>query len=426
MTVDLEKEIVELRSTIQSKVAEETRLRAAADQVVADLKAKGINPLVDKDAYEQVDSAYKPADALRDEVSELRSRLDATMRRVGEKADEEERKGSRTREARSIAEALLRSAELKALRDSKVLEMSQARVEMAPVEVATRDAARELLRLRATVTNAAGSGGGVIWSDRLENLIVPMPERRVRLLDVITIGETDSDTVEFVRETTRTHAAAPTPYGTAAPEASYGYTKDSTSVKRIPHHVPATKGALMDSGQLKTLLETSLVKGLRLEAERQALVGDGTGENLRGILQTVGIGAQALGSDTRFDAVHKAITNVRINYEDEPSVIGMHPTDFESVVLEKDANGNYVHGRSAEDIRTIWGLTPVVSTLFTPGNPLVGDYSQYVMWMRTGISVAASDSHADFFLKGLVALLAEFRAAATLLQPKAFCQLTGF
>lgn len=426
MVVDLEKDIVELRSAVSQKAAEEAQLRAAADQVVAGIKESGVNPLTDKDAFQKVDEAYKGADAARDELAELRSRLTKALGIVGQRADEEESKGARTREARTIAERFIQADELKRLRASGVLNMAGTHVEMAPVEVATRDEAYQLLRLRATVDNASGSGGGVIWSDRLQNLIVMTPERRVRLLDVITIGDTDSDTVEWTKETTRTHAAAETPYGTAAPEASYGYTKQSTTVKRIPHFVPATKGALMDSGQLRTLLETSLVKGVRLRAETQVLNGDGVGENLLGITATAGTGTQALGTDTRFDCVHKAITNVRVNYQDEPTVIGLHPSDYEDIVLEKDANGNYVHGRSADEIRTIWGLTPVVSTLFTAGAPLVGDYSQAVLWMRTGISVAASDSHSDFFLKGLVALLAEMRAAFTVLEPKAFCEISGF
>ena len=305
--------------------------------------------------------------------------------------------------------------------------MSGARVNSAPVEVATRDETLDSIRLRTTVDNTSGSGGGVIWSDRRTDLIVPIPVRQIRALDLVSVGTTDSDTVEWTEETTLTDAAAETAYGTAAPESAYGYTKQSTTVKRIPHFVPATKGSLMDGGRLRSLLENRLMRGVRLRLESQVVAGDGVGENLQGIYDVV-TQAQALGADTRFDAVHKAITVVRVNYFDEPTAIGIHPNDYEQVVLEKDTAGNYVHGRAASEgsVQTLWGLLPVVSTVFTEGTPLVGDYSAAELAVRTGVSVAASDSHSDFFTKGLVALLAEMRAAFFVTQPLAFCEITGF
>ena len=77
------------------------------------------------------------------------------------------------------------------------------------------------------------------------------------------------------------------------------------------------------------------------------------------------------------------------------------------------------------EINTLWGMAPVVSTLAASGTSVVGDFSQVVLYVREGIVVAASDSHSDFFLKGLVAVKAEGRYASVLLQPKAFCKVTG-
>ena len=50
------------------------------------------------------------------------------------------------------------------------------------------------------------------------------------------------------------------------------------------------------------------------------------------------------------------------------------------------------------------------------------------MYLRTGLSVTASTEHLDFFTRGMVAILAEMRAAFAVVQPRAFCQvlsLTG-
>lgn len=427
----MEHELRQIRAAIRKAETDHVAARAAANKTRDEMRASGADFTKDRDAFTALDEAYRSADALRDEVTELRQRENRLMEIAGERrsdADVERDLERKERaETRTMADRFLRSAEYENLRNSGVLEMAQARVNTLPIEVATREEALQGLRMRTTVDNAAGSGGGLIWSDRT-GIVVPMPVRSIRLLDVITVGTTDSDTIEWAAETTLTDAAAETPYGTAAPEAAYGWTKRSTVVKRIPHFVPATKGALADGGQLRTLLESRLMRGVRLRIERQALKGDGIGDNLTGIENTAGLGTVALGTDTRFDAVHKAITNVRVNYLEDPTAILIHPNDYEQVVLEKDADGNYVHGRAASEssVATIWGLAPVVTTLATEGTPIVADFSEAVLWMRAGVSVAASDSHSDFFVKGLVALLAEARAAFAVLEPKAFCKLTGF
>jgi HK97 family phage major capsid protein len=56
---------------------------------------------------------------------------------------------------------------------------------------------------------------------------------------------------------------------------------------------------------------------------------------------------------------------------------------------------------------------------------LVGDFTKAVLWLREGAQVLATDSHSDFFVKNLVALLAELRAALGVLLPSAFCKVTS-
>jgi HK97 family phage major capsid protein len=417
MDTKLEQEIVGLRSQIKTVEADAARERSGADKLVSDIREAGASPF-DGDNFAKVDEAYKASDGLRDEAVQLRSRLERALTIAGEKVDAGRASTEELREvARSASSSLgARFAgheSMAALRSSGVLDSGMARIETRPIELASRDELMDGLRFRTTIDNSASSGGGVVWSDRKEDLIVAKPVRKVRLLDVITMG-------------LQTQNAAETTYGTAAPESAYGFTKQNTTTKRLPHFVPATKGVLNDAGQLRTLIDSRLMLGLNLRAELQVLNGDGTGENFKGITATAGIGTQAKSTDTRVDAVHKAVTNVRLNYLfNDPSVIGLHPTDYESIVLEKDADGNYTHGRPISELNTLWGMTPVVSPVFTQGTALVGDYTQAIMWLRAGIAISASDSHNDFFIKGLVAVLAELRAAFAVLQPAAFCKVTG-
>lgn len=422
-----ETEILQIRDALTKVDAEHSVARAAADKVREDMRESGVDFSKDADAFARVDEAYKAADAKRDEAADLRVRQSRLLEILGQRAVETKPTIERT-EARTFAQRLMASAEYRHLADAGVLRNGGAKVNMDPVEIATRDELRDGLRRRTTVDNTSGSGGGLIWSDRLEDMLVAKPVRSLSLSDVITVGATDSDTIEWVKETTVTDAVTPTAYGTAAPESAYGYTRQTTTVHRLPHFVPITKGALADGGQLGTLLESRLTRGVRLKVESQALSGDNTGENFEGIATVAGTLTQARSTDTRSDAVHKAITKVRINLFSDPFAIGLHPTDYENLLLEKDANGNYTNGRPAAEsaLATIWGLHPVISTLFTAGTPWVADFSEAYLWVRSGIEVSISDSHSTFFTQGLIAILAEMRAAFKVVQPLAFCSVTAF
>src|SRR5262249_5939733 len=161
----------------------------AADSVRAEMREQGVDFVNDADAFARVDEAYKVADAHRDAVAELRVREGRLLEIVGERADAPRPSVERA-EARGIAARFVESPEYQALKRWKVLEMTQARVESAPVEAVTRDELRDGLRMRTTVDNTAGSGGGRIWSDRLESFLVEKPVRAVRLTDLFTTGTT--------------------------------------------------------------------------------------------------------------------------------------------------------------------------------------------------------------------------------------------
>lgn len=426
--MDLEKDITDLRKQIASTKAEEARERAAAEKLVADMREAGVNILADGEAFEKVDQAYLRADELKDEIVTLQTRAARALQIAGERSTESKDSTER-REARSLVERFVQAEGYQRLRESGALGSDAASVRLDPIQISSRDEAIAMLRLRTTVDNSSGSGGGVIWSDRLENLIVPMVERRPRLMDVITVGTTDSDTIEYVRQTTKTDAAAFTAFGTALPEAAYGWTKDSTTVKRVGHWVPATKGALADSGQLQTLLRSQLTEGHVRAVETQIWSGNGTGENLLGLTDASrNEQTQARGSLSYHDVFHKAITKIRVSNLDGdyfPTAFVINPVDYESIVLEKDTAGNYVNQRGVTEISTLWGMTPVVTNLASSGTAWVADFRQAVLWIRDGLSVAASDQHSDYFLKGLVALKTEQRMAFDVLKEEALVKVTG-
>lgn len=424
----LEKDLEQLTSEISRLDSEVVTKEAAAEQVVSEIRESGTNPLTDEDAFTRVDDAYKAADLPREEASRLRQRRERVMEMLGKSRPAPHRPalgGGGGWANRAIA-ALHSSPSYQALSKAGAFESEISRIEIPGVEALSRDEALAFLN-GGKVGAAVADIGAMVPDDQRLFPPVEFPARPPRVLDLIPKSTTDSDTVIYVEETTRTDAAAETALGTAAAEATYVYTSRTVNVRDITHFTPAHKRNLADQGQARALLENRLGSGVIRRLETQVIGGDGAGENIRGILNTSGIGTVAKGAEPRIETLHKAITLVRLALFAEPDNIILHPTDYEEVVFEKDANGAYLLGPAAlQTSRTIWGFPTMPTAAETLGTGLIGNFSEGAMlWLRAGLMLSASDSHSDFFTKRQVALLAELRAAFAAWQPKAFATATG-
>lgn len=423
-TLGLEQELRELNDRIGQIDADAALKTEAAEKVVADFKERGINPLLDKDAFETVDAAYKEADALKDEANDLRDRAQGVMARMGRTPESIAKKQARRREA--AVDVLMGTPEYQRLAETGSFTSAGARIELPGVELASREQVISAFRSGGNLFAATADVGDMVDEDQRRFPPVAIPVRQVRVLDLITMATTDSDLVKFVRETTRTDAAAETALGTAYSEATYVYTEDEAPVKDIGHWTPAHRSNLADRGQIQALLEGRLQNGVQRRFETQVVNGGGTGQDLTGILQdsnTPSITRDTT-NESRLDFIHRQITAVRLSLFDEPDAIGLHPTDYHEVVIEKaDDSGVYqLGGAGFQSLRTVWGFPAAVTSAFPEGASLVGNYREgAVAWVRAGVSVRASDSHEEFFTKRMVALLAEMRAAFAVWQPRAFC-----
>jgi HK97 family phage major capsid protein len=68
----------------------------------------------------------------------------------------------------------------------------------------------------------------------------------------------------------------------------------------------------------------------------------------------------------------------------------------------------------------------VVQTTAQPENTaLVGDFQQASLIVRSGVDLRISDSHDDYFVKNLLAVVAEMRVALAVYRPAAFATVTG-
>lgn len=289
---------------------------------------------------------------------------------------------------------------------------------------------------------SATSGGAFVSSDRTGLYDAGTFQRPLSIRDVVTVGRTDSDTVEYARQTGQTNSAAPVAEATESgvidgteiteadgglkPESTMTFQKVTATVKTIAHWAAATRRSLSDAGQLRTIIDNFLRYGLEEELEDQMIAGDGTGENLQGITGLSGIQTHAKGADSLLDAYRKAKTKVRLVGRANATAYLMHPNDWQEVDLLQNNEGNYYFGGPmAMGTPRLWGLPVVESEAVAEGTAWVGDFRTLVLWDREQASVTISTEHADFFTRNLVAILAEMRAAFGALRPAALVKITG-
>lgn len=307
--------------------------------------------------------------------------------------------------------------------------------------------------LKALVTSGtdAGSADYLVQPQRL-GVVPGMPYVAPMLRQIITVGTTNSDKIEYAQineegvggtasnaasvaeattagpsttETanTTTGAITSTPVAGAGvkPESALTFRKASADVITVAHWMPVTKRALSDAAQIRTMIDQFLRRGLDREIDRLILNGDADtpvgDEEWNGILNTTGVQNQAF--DTNLpQTIRKAISKVTVKGGPVDAVLVSPETD-EALDLMTDGNLRYFgNGPFGNGPSTIWGRPRIVVPALTGLNKFIlGDFSQCVLWDREQAGVTVTDSHADFFVRNLVAVLAEARAAFGIFNP---------
>lgn len=288
--------------------------------------------------------------------------------------------------------------------------------------------------LKELITGDSSLSAGAMVEVDYTRIYEPLGRRPRTLLDLVNRRTTTSDVVHFVRQTRHAAEATPVPEANVTdyagstgevsgekPEATVTWTPVGAEVKTIAVWLPATKRALSDVGQLRGLIDQELREDTEEELENQIANGDGVGENFTGILNTVGILEYAWDTDI-FTTARRAKTYLMTTGRVRPTAWVMNPEDWENIELQQGDDGHYYYGGPMNngDPR-LWGVPVVESEAITQGTALLGDFRKAIIWDRQRTTIQISDSHADFFIRNMVAVLAELRAAFGVIRPSGFC-----
>ncbi len=236
-------------------------------------------------------------------------------------------------------------------------------------------------------------------------------------------GRTGSNLIQYVQETGYQNMAAPVAEGASKPQSDLSMDLVDTPVRTIAHWIKASVQVLADIPLLQSYIDGRLRYGLEYVEEAQILAGDGTGQNLEGLIpQATAFDTNLLKSDDQqVDILRRAILQVRIA-EYAASGIVLNPVDWADIETLKDANGRYLFGNPGQSIQPrMWGL-PVVDTNAMPaGHFMVGAFNLAAqVFDREDANVQVSTEDGDNFTKNMVTIRAEERVALAVFRPQSF------
>ncbi|WP_309086458.1 phage major capsid protein [Chelativorans sp.] len=284
------------------------------------------------------------------------------------------------------------------------------------------------VRFKATITsattNAAGSAGAGVAPTRLPGVLM-LPDRRLTVRDLISPGEMDGNTLEYVRETGFTNNAGPVAETATKPESDLKFDLVTTSAKVIAHWMKASKQILDDFAQLRSIIDNRLLYGLAYKEELQLLNGDGTGQNLHGIIPQASAYALPAGATapvpfTAIDTLRIAMLQAALaEYPATGHVL--HPTDWASIETLKDSTGRYIIGNPQGTIApTMWRLPVVETQAIAVGTFLTGAFRLGAQLFDRWDARVEVGFVNDDFIKNLLTILAEERLALAVYRPESF------
>lgn len=302
------------------------------------------------------------------------------------------------------------------------------------------------------VYTALGGGFTPFAFGHQENVgIIPRQHRTQRIRDLFPVQATTANLIEYLRVSGFTNAAAtvreryaadgtsaPTGTGTDVfglkPSSDLTFSPQQAPVRTIAHNIRAHRNTLDDEPRLQAIINGELLYGLQLVEDLQILSGDGTGENLTGILNTSGIQTQTqantslVATEKKSRTLRKALTKVMLAFY-EPTGIVLNPLDWEDIELEEDANGRYMLVSSVSDglQQRLWRVPVVDTAAMTQNTALVGAFGLGArVWDRMQANVQVSTEDRDNFIRNAITIQAEERLALEVARPESFVSVTMY
>ncbi|MEV8134300.1 phage major capsid protein [Microbacterium aurantiacum] len=290
----------------------------------------------------------------------------------------------------------------------------------------------------ASDTHTIGSVFGPVLTE-VDRTIVPANRPRLVIADLLSSGTISGNAISYFVEGALEGAFTTVAEGGAKPQMHFADpTAVTDALKKIAGWIKVSDEMIEDLDFVMSEINNRLVYELAKFEEAQLLNGAGTGSTILGILNRSGVQTEARGNtasgDTAADTIFRAITKVQTGSGLDADGLVIHPSDYQTLRLAKDANGQYYGGGffngaygngGISDQPNVWGLRTVVTPAIAAGTVLVGAFAQAAtVYRKGGVRVESTNSHASDFTSNLVTVRAEERLALAVRRPLGFVKTT--
>ncbi len=231
--------------------------------------------------------------------------------------------------------------------------------------------------------------------------IVSAPRNEPFILDFVDNGTVSTPTIQWFNKVNREDGTAMVAEGALKPLSDFEIVGETATVKKIAHSFNVSEEAITDIPALLSEINGEGITSLKLGIEDQVLNGDGTGNNLKGILAYAGgYSLPALNNTTmsanEYDAILAAHTQLQL-LNHTPNAVFVHPTTRYKMRTTKDANNNYIIPPSADaNAMNVDGLPVIAKNQIAAGKMLMGDFKKSHVRFLLDITIRAGYHGTDF------------------------------
>lgn len=284
---------------------------------------------------------------------------------------------------------------------------------------ATNREIKEVMSSSNTIT------GRIPQFDLQPGIVVEDPERVTHVRSLLSVGQTNSDTISYYAETLFNNAAAIVAEGATKPQSDFDLEEKTDPVRKIATHIRISEELLTDIPQMRSHILARLPKKIRIVEDAQLLYGTGTGNEIEGLTTAASAYADVLADSdvNRFDVLSAAVQQVR---QDEFVATGIlvNPSDWFAMARGKGSDGHYLFPdqvRFGGQPPRVMGVPVLQSTAITEGEFLVGDFSSQAtqLFDRMQSQVRFYEQDQDNAITNQVTVVAEERIALAIYRPSA-------
>ena len=237
---------------------------------------------------------------------------------------------------------------------------------LAQIEVTKSD----LATMKETKVTSAG-----LVVPNYDPTIQPGLRQELRIRDLLTAIPVSGQSYSYFKELLHTRGAATVAEGALKPTSNVTFETVTDRIKKIAVWMPVTDEALDDVPQLFGYIQELLRYDLKLEEEAQILKGDGTGENLNGLMTqaTTYDAALTKAGDTAIDIMRRGIYQVRKQSKLSADGLVMTELDWMNIELQKDGENRYLFANLQGLVTPVlWGRPVITSDSMDEGDGTTG------------------------------------------------------